>query len=227
MSALLNNTKNLWRRSVRMKESPVHESESANGQVSEPLKPVKVEPIQVVTIAVVGCGQRGKVRCYTLLTDSITEHEYQSYTKYALTSPEKCKVVAMAEPRPRTRKHFANLHKIDQTLVFDTWQDLLAASAETISTIGKRLADAVLIAVQDHLHAEVTAAFSEQGYHILCEKPMATSIEDCITMENAVKKSGQIFGMGHGMRNVLDLITSSSLKHISSHEVFAVQSRNH
>jgi len=63
------------------------------------------------------------------------------------------------------------LHKVDKTLVFDTWQDLLAASDETISTIGKRLADAVIIAVQDHLHAEVTAAFAKQGYHILCEKP--------------------------------------------------------
>ena len=46
---------------------------------------------------------------------------------------------------------------------------------------------------------EVTLAFAEQGYHILCEKPMATSIEDCIKMEAAVKKANIIFGMGHGM----------------------------
>ena len=46
---------------------------------------------------------------------------------------------------------------------------------------------------------EVTLAFAEQGYHILCEKSMATSIEDCIKMEAAVKKANIIFGMGHGM----------------------------
>lgn len=46
---------------------------------------------------------------------------------------------------------------------------------------------------------EVTLAFAEQGYHILCEKPMATSIDDCIKMEAAVKKANIIFGMGHGM----------------------------
>jgi predicted dehydrogenase len=101
--------------------------------------------------------------------------------------------------RPKTQKHFAALHKVDDTLVFDTWQDLLAASAETISTIGKRLADAVVIAVQDHLHAEVTAAFATQGYHILCEKPMATSVQDCLKMEMSIKRAGNIFGMGHGM----------------------------
>jgi len=103
-------------------------------------------------------------------------------------------VVAIAEPRPKTRKRFAEKHGVDQTLVFDTWQELHAASAETIRTVGTRLADAVIVAV----HVEVVLAFAEQGYHILCEKPMATNIGDCISMEAAVKKAGIIFGMGHG-----------------------------
>lgn len=82
--------------------------------------------------------------------------------------------------------------------MFNSWQELHAASAETIKTIGKRLADAVIVAVQDHMHMEVVLAFAEQGYHILCEKPMATSLEDCFKIEEAVKKAGIIFGMGHG-----------------------------
>lgn len=106
--------------------------------------------------------------------------------------------MAIAEPRPRTRQHFAQLHDIDQTLVFEDWQELLAASSETIGTIGKRLADAVIVAVQDHMHLEVVEAFSKQGYHVLCEKPMATKPLDCLKMEAAVKGSGAIFGMGHG-----------------------------
>lgn len=92
----------------------------------------------------------------------------------------------------------ADNHSVDHTLVFNTWQELHAASADTIKTIGKRLADAVIIAVQDHMHLEVALAFADQGYHILCEKPMATSLGDCIKMEAAVKKAGIIFGMGHG-----------------------------
>lgn len=48
------------------------------------------------------------------------------------------------------------------------------------------------------MHLEVTLAFAAQGYHILCEKPMATSLEDCVKIEAAVKKAGIIFGMGHG-----------------------------
>ncbi|PPQ65227.1 hypothetical protein CVT26_000204 [Gymnopilus dilepis] len=188
MAALINNTKSLWRRSIRLKDN----------QQPDLTKPGSSE--LPVTLAVIGCGQRGK-----------------AYTRYALRAPERCKVVAIAEPRPKTRQHFADLHKVDRTLVFDTWEDLLAASAETISTIGKRLADAVLIAVQDHMHAQVAVAFAAQGYHILCEKPMATSVQDCIKITNAVNDSGRIFGMGHVMRyspysrEITEIIRSGAL----------------
>ncbi|KAJ3741318.1 hypothetical protein DFH05DRAFT_1505599 [Lentinula detonsa] len=138
--------------------------------------------IEPITLIVIGCGQRG-----------------QAYGKYALVS-NAVKIVAIAEPRPQTRKLYAEQHKVDATLVFETWKDLHAASADTIKTIGKRLADAVLIAVQDHMHVEVALAFAEQGYHILCEKPMATTMEDCIKIEEAIDKAGIIFGMGHVMR---------------------------
>jgi len=56
----------------------------------------------------------------------------------------------------------------------------------------------VVIAVQDKLHARVVEAFAEQKFDILCEKPMATSISDCVRMANVVKDAGIIFGLGHG-----------------------------
>ncbi|KAJ8515993.1 hypothetical protein ONZ45_g6671 [Pleurotus djamor] len=140
-------------------------------------------PSEPVTIAVVGCGQRG-----------------QAYSQYALSNPTLCRIVAIAEPRPKTRSLFTKTHTIDPSLVFETHHDLLSASSETISTVGKRLADAVIIAVQDQLHLEVALGFVEQGYHVLCEKPMAVSVQDCVRMEEEVRKKGVIFGMGHVLR---------------------------
>lgn len=122
----------------------------------------------------------------------------QTYASYAIAEPTKCKVVAIAEPRPVTRKLMAEAHFVDKTLVFEDYKALLKASTETIQTVGKRLADAVLVTVQDFMHEEVTIAFAEQGYHILCEKPMSTNLEACFRMEAAVKKAGIIFGMSHG-----------------------------
>lgn len=160
----------LWSRSsVRSNESPYAMMTSL--------------PNEPVTLAIIGCGQRGT-----------------RYTEYALNHPKECKVVAIAEPRPKTRDIFARNHKLDRTLVFNDWQELLKASADTIQTIGKRLADAVIVAVQDHMHCQVVSAFAAQGYHILCEKPMATSLQDCLEMEKAVKNAGIIYGVGHVLR---------------------------
>ena len=157
-------------------------------------------PSEPVTVAIIGCGQRGK-----------------GYAQYALTHPERCKVVAVAEPRAEPRKRFVQAHLIDQTLVFKSWEDLANASEETFNTIGRRLADAVIIAVQDNLHLKVATAFARQGYHILCEKPMATTLEECIAMEQAIKKANVIFGMGHVLRyspyskEITEIVRSGSL----------------
>lgn len=136
-----------------------------------------------ITLAVIGCGQRGN-----------------AYASYALREPSACKVVAIAEIRPKTRSLFAQAHAVDKSLIFNSWRELHQASADTIKTVGKRLADAVIVAVHDQMHMEVVLAFAAQGYHILCEKPMSTNLEDCIKMEAAVKKAGIIFGMGHVLR---------------------------
>jgi len=136
-----------------------------------------------VTLAVIGCGQRG-----------------EAYAVYSILAPSVCKVIAIAEPRPQTRALFADRYGVDHSLVFETWEQFHKASAESIQTIGKRLADAVIIAVHDQMHAELVEAFAAQGYDILCEKPMATSIEHCLQIEAAVKKAGIIFGVGHVLR---------------------------
>ena len=96
-----------------------------------------------------------------------------------------------------------NSHK--GCLAFTTWQEFHVASCESIKSNGQHLADAVVVAVQDSLHKEVVLAFAEQGYHVLCEKPMATNIEDCIRIARAIKEANVIFGMGHGVFDLRDV----------------------
>jgi len=52
--------------------------------------------------------------------------------------------------------------------------------------------------MQDRMHRDVVLAFAAQGYHILCETPMAIRLLHCFDMEAAVKKAGIIFGVAHG-----------------------------
>lgn len=55
-----------------------------------------------------------------------------------------------------------------------------------------------MVAVQDNMHAPAVLAFAALGYDILCEKPMATTLDDCFRIYDAIKDAGIIFGMGHG-----------------------------
>ena len=77
--------------------------------------------------------------------------------------------------------------------VFDTVEDLLADPA----------IDAVSVCVANNMHADVTIAALKAGKHVLCEKPMATNIEDCERMVAAAKQYGRYLMIGQNQRFAL------------------------
>ena len=50
--------------------------------------------------------------------------------------------------------------------------------------------DAVYIALPNGMHAEYTIRAAKAGKHVLCEKPMASSVEDCRSMIKACNDAG-------------------------------------
>ncbi len=60
--------------------------------------------------------------------------------------------------------------------------------------------DAVYIATPNHLHREQTVACLEAGWHVLCEKPMATTPEDAETMAAAARRSGKVYATAFDQR---------------------------
>jgi predicted dehydrogenase len=69
----------------------------------------------------------------------------------------------------------------------DSWFDNYEAMLE------KARPDAVVIATPTALHAPQAITAFERGIHVLCEKPMATTFEECRAMVAAAQKSGKIF----------------------------------
>lgn len=51
--------------------------------------------------------------------------------------------------------------------------------------------DAVCMSLANQAHAKVTIQSLEAGKHVLCEKPMAVTIEECQAMVDAAEKSGK------------------------------------
>jgi predicted dehydrogenase len=57
--------------------------------------------------------------------------------------------------------------------------------------------DAVAIVTPNHMHAGPAIAFLNAGIHVICDKPLAATVEDAKAIENAVSKSTARFFLTH------------------------------
>lgn len=60
--------------------------------------------------------------------------------------------------------------------------------------------EAVSVCAANHAHAEISIAALKAGKHVLCEKPMAISLEECEAMVAAAKESGKYLMIGQNQR---------------------------
>ena len=97
----------------------------------------------------------------------------------------------LPEPRKAYRDILADKYKIPESSITESWEELVKKP---------KFADAVIIATQDKMHLEPALAFAKKGYHILLEKPMAPSAEDCRKIVKAAKANNIIFAVCHVMR---------------------------
>jgi predicted dehydrogenase len=71
--------------------------------------------------------------------------------------------------------------------------------------------DAVLLCTPPATHAELAAAAAADGRHILCEKPLAVSLDEAMGMLAAADKAGVILSMASKFRFVEDVVRARSL----------------
>ena len=128
-----------------------------------------------LTAILIGAGNRGQ----------------DAYAPYALQHPEELRFVAVAEPLADRRARFARAHGIPADRQFVTWQELVQAG---------KIADAALVCTLDSLHAEPAVACMELGYDVLLEKPMATTLTDCVRLVQTAERTGRLLQICHELR---------------------------
>lgn len=131
-----------------------------------------MQPVEAVLL---GAGGRG----------------YEAFGAFALRNPHLLKFVAVAEPLDDRRERFARAHGLPPERCFRSWEEVLA---------GPQLAPALVNATMDRDHIASTLAAIRSGYHILLEKPMAVTAQDCVALVNAAEAADRVLAIGHVMR---------------------------
>ncbi|MDR6757978.1 1,5-anhydro-D-fructose reductase (1,5-anhydro-D-mannitol-forming) [Mycoplana sp. BE70] len=75
------------------------------------------------------------------------------------------------------------------------------AVTTTADLVGDPQVDAVYISTTNELHRDQAIAAARAGKHILCEKPLATSLSDAQAMVKAAKEAGVVMATNHHLRN--------------------------
>ncbi len=60
--------------------------------------------------------------------------------------------------------------------------------------------DAVSVCAPTRIHADVSIRAMEAGCHVLCEKPMAVTMEECERMVEVSRRTGKMLMLGHNQR---------------------------
>ncbi|MEH2466335.1 Gfo/Idh/MocA family protein [Nostoc sp.] len=88
---------------------------------------------------------------------------------------ENSELVALVSDDPTKSEELSKKYGIKHTYSYEQYEDCLTSGE----------VDAVYIALPNHLHREYTVRAANQAIHVLCEKPMATTEEECEAMIKA------------------------------------------
>lgn len=116
----------------------------------------------VIRYAVVGLGHIAQVAVLPAFA-----HARRNSRLMAVVSDDRTK-----------RREVARRYRLSKTFAYDQFEDCLAE------------VDAVYIALPNSMHAEYTIRAARAGVHVLCEKPLAVTAQECQRMISACRKGG-------------------------------------
>ena len=130
-----------------------------------------MEPLKVI---VIGAGGRG-----------------QRYTDIMGENPTVFQVVGVAEPISERRDYIREKHAVPQENCYTTWEHILDRP---------RFADVAIISTMDRMHYEPAMKAIELGYHLLLEKPVAPTAEECAAIYHHAEKHNVKIMVCHVLR---------------------------
>ena len=78
--------------------------------------------------------------------------------------------------------------------VYDSFVEM--AESEALLPEDERITF-VSIVTPNSSHFQIARTFLEAGFHVVCDKPMTTNLDDALSLRDIVQKSGKVFALTH------------------------------
>jgi len=98
---------------------------------------------------------------------------------------------ALSSDPARSRAGAQDLH-IAPDRAYGSYTEMAAAEAKRADRI-----EAVAIVTPNNLHYPMAKTFLEAGFHVICDKPLTTTVQEALDLAAIVKRTGLIFGLTH------------------------------
>ena len=135
------------------------------------------------------------------------------YLEYVKQHPDKVKLVGVVELNDIRRHKVAERFGLDASCCYSDYREFFNQPKQ---------ADAVMVCTPENMHFEPTMLAVEAGYHVLLEKPIAQTLDECLAIGEAARKKGVLVSVCHVLRyhpyfmKIKELVDSGELGHIIS-----------
>ena len=161
-----------------------------------------------ITAIIVGAGHRSLV-----------------YASYSREHPDELEIVGVADPTPLRRQQVAEMYGLSAGQCWETAQDLASHG---------RQADVIINGTMDHQHVPTSLPLLEAGYHMLLEKPFATSEQEMWQLVETTRRCDRQVVICHVLRYAPfyaairqqvadgalgDILNIQAVEHVSYHHV--------
>ncbi|GAB1855399.1 Gfo/Idh/MocA family oxidoreductase [Flavobacteriaceae bacterium MHTCC 0001] len=83
---------------------------------------------------------------------------------------------------------------LDESRCYGTFEEMISKEKELPEDVRM---DFVAIVTPNHMHFPPAKMALENGFHVVCDKPMTLTLEEAIKLEKIVAKSGKLFALTH------------------------------
>lgn len=101
--------------------------------------------------------------------------------------------------------------------VYSSWREMLAREAALPE---QERIELVAIVTPNDTHVPVSIAALEAGFHVMCDKPAARTLDEALELDTAIKAGDKLYGLTHTylgypmVRDARDLVASGQLGNI-------------